>query len=368
MKIKYGKGSVNHLRSLLNVAVCLAKNGEYQKAKAKFAEVYESLRDSAGEFDEDTLKAQHNLAVGQLDCSEYEDSLRTISDCIEKRNRVLGKTHPLTLTSLHIKSIILQESGKLNEALELTKEIYETKIETLGENHISTLNSLEQLGLVYTELGNYKTSLEIYELLNQKRVKEFGKANLASIKSKSSLAQAYRYNEDFERAESAMCEAIEDLELVLEHPDSHPQYLTCKHNLAVFWNDQKRYEESFDLFCWVEKKRNIVLGKTALQTLRTQYMKCLVLKNLNENEQALSVSETCIEGFLNMGFDEDHHEILRVKQVQGMILKNMGRDQDALRCYQKLYEKRCATLGQNHVDTLSTKQKLDELSVCVEQN
>lgn len=124
----------NHRSALRNMAVCLNKGGEYDKAIRVYETIiqYQTIEDPSNSHP-DTLITKNNMANAIVERGDYEMAFKQFAEIYEIITSKLGISHPSSLLVRTNMASVLEKQEKYAEALDIYREVYPKRVKSLGE-------------------------------------------------------------------------------------------------------------------------------------------------------------------------------------------------------------------------------------------
>ena len=218
----------NHIalgRSLVHLAVIYKKVGEYKKAKEL---LMQSLTIHENVFGKDSVRTAWvvtHLASVHQEMGEYERARDSITGCLETYIKSYG--HDKLRTSWVFMQLAyvyegLQDFEKAQEILETALKLHRKHF---NENHQKIGEILFHLGNVYKGLGQYKKAHDFLERSLHIYERHYGKDHIETAKILGSLGHLYLCQEDLDRAEATINQALSILQQK-QHPSQFLLYET----------------------------------------------------------------------------------------------------------------------------------------------
>ncbi len=145
------------------------EDGDYTRAIAVLADVYEKRKEVLGEKHRDTLNTGNWLGgtySKRGEDGDYTRAIAVLADVYEKRKEVLGEKHRDTLNTGHwLGSTYYKrgEDGDYTRAIAVLADVYEKRKEVLGETHSLTLKTGYHLAKTYQQMQNREAAIPIIE-------------------------------------------------------------------------------------------------------------------------------------------------------------------------------------------------------------
>jgi tetratricopeptide (TPR) repeat protein len=129
--------------------------GRIPEAESEFRQVAEARQHTLGAEHEDTLIAEHFLAVTLTDSGRLGQAERMFRQVLDKRLEALGPDHPHTLTTRHWIAAVLARQGMPGQAETESRRVHAVRQQVVGPDHPSTLSTLCDIGHYLADQGRF---------------------------------------------------------------------------------------------------------------------------------------------------------------------------------------------------------------------
>ncbi|KAL7930217.1 P-loop containing nucleoside triphosphate hydrolase protein [Trichoderma chlorosporum] len=238
------------LESLASLAAAYHYQGQHEKAKICYNEVWKSRGQTLGERHPDTLRAMSLLGNVYQSHGEYKEAEDLYEKALPLQREVLGERHMHTIHSLASLSAVYHYQGYYAKAKPLKIEALILQREILGEKHPLTLWNIGSLAATYQCLGQYKEARTLYEETLDLRQQTLGKHHPDTLRSITQLGSIYHDLHNYKMAETLAKKAL-DLETKILG-EKHPYTLQSMHNLAIARRSRGRKKEAISLMQHVQ--------------------------------------------------------------------------------------------------------------------
>ncbi len=138
---------------LNNTAVNQLNMGEYERARATFAESLELVTRLFGEDHPETAVVLENLGGISYRLGEYEACLANLERVRGIRSRNMGENHPAVLRTMLNMATVANGMGNSEQACAIYEDVLPRLTEVNGEIHLDTATTLRNMGLALRDAG-----------------------------------------------------------------------------------------------------------------------------------------------------------------------------------------------------------------------
>ena len=171
-------------------AVYSGERSKLEKSLELSKEIYELRRKSLGEYHEDTIRAQCNLASDYGWLNDKEE-LRVWEEVYAKRCKLYGDTDLSAVGVADILSGAYRKYGELQKSRELQEKLCSCYTATYGEDHPEALKAAQTLAYLYEALGEYEKAMELGEKVYRAYLELFGEDDQKTLISANNLGVVY---------------------------------------------------------------------------------------------------------------------------------------------------------------------------------
>ncbi|EIT78348.1 TPR repeat protein [Aspergillus oryzae 100-8] len=278
------------------IAYCLWSQGRCNEAEELDILILEEKKQYFGRDHPETLESMASLASTYQNQGRWSEAEALDMYIVETRKKLLGPRHNLTLTSMANLASAYEYLGRLQEAETLRVEVLEERKSNFGEEHDSTIGAMASLGALYLDLGKME-SAEVLIRRSWSWRKNYGSGHQVTWLSAGTMAQLYRAQGEFQKAEDLSIETIRTIESALgpNHSlagkqDSVPyDMLARKDRLAtIYWN-KGLVRESEILERELFKESIQKLGQRHSLTLKCKYSVAVILNRHGREAEAIQL-------------------------------------------------------------------------------
>lgn len=199
-----GKDSEEFIAAQNNLAATLLEmhnEKKIEEATEIFRSILESLEQSIGLDDPQTLTVMNNLVASLDKQRNYNDAERLYRQTLDTNLRVLGEDHPDTITSMHNLAGCLTRHASYEEAEELAQRALKLSRLMLGEEHPETVNTMRTLTYILKEQDRYAEAEELCRRSLGIHIRVFGPDHSYTMVVIAYLANILRNQSKHEQAE-----------------------------------------------------------------------------------------------------------------------------------------------------------------------
>ena len=145
-------------KTILRQASLLLRSGNYASTTGAYADAermqrrsLDSRKQVLGKGHLDTLGSMNNLALTYSRRGKWDKAEKLQVEVMAKRKVVLGEGHPSTLTSINNLALMHSRRGQCDKAEKLQEEVMEKRKMVLREGHPDTLTSISNLAATYSQ-------------------------------------------------------------------------------------------------------------------------------------------------------------------------------------------------------------------------
>ncbi len=270
------------------------------------------MSDFRAESDPQTLEAINKLAIAQQAAGNYELATELHRRLAELRTQLHGPNHPFTLNSKQNLGSALLKIGQFDEAEKIAVEVLKAREQVQSDTHRFTLTCMGLLSAIFNSQGRYRKSRELQkELLNRSR-DALGEHDPTTLIAQANYAASLGYT-------GQLLEGVAQARKVLQLG-------------ATVWGDH------------------------SLPTLQMRVLLAEMLYELGAHEESETISKVTLDLFQSN--DESHPIALHALYVSASAKRELGKLDQAEKAFRDVYAKQREKFGEQHLDTLETRQGL----------
>ncbi|CAI7622755.1 unnamed protein product [Penicillium pancosmium] len=248
-----------------------------------------------------------------------------------------------------------QESGHITEFREMASKSTKYRLKILGKESEETLDSTAILAEAYRSEGAWEKAEQLEVQVMETRKTKLGADHPSTLTSMANLASTYRNQGRWEEAEQIEVQVMETSKMKLGA--DHPSTLTSMANLAsTYWN-QGRWEEAEQLEVQVMETSKTKLGADHPETLTNMANLASTYWNQGRWEEAEQLEVQVMETSKTK-LGADHPETLTSMANLASTYWKQGRWEEAEQLQVQVMETRKTKLGANHPSTLTSMAHL----------
>jgi len=338
-------------------AVALHSEGSLRPALELYKVVVFRMSSLLGASDQSTLQAQNNMAVLLEERGLFEEALALSSEVAAKLETVLGDDHSITLSCNFNRAALKAKMGRLTDAEELYKQVVAARQRTLGAQHASTLRARGNLAELLRRQGKLPEAETMLLDIVEKRHAAFGREDRDTLASRCALARVLALQGDsaqLRQAEAHFREVITRRQQSLGR--GHPDTLAVVSRLACLL-EEKRPDEAEQMH---EQVWTALDTAAPPERRRTQSRQGKFVSNLEETgepERAEAMLRQVVER-RRATLGAAHPDTLAVRAELAALLTRRTAERspaEALEMWRELRELCESSLGLEHVDTLAAR-------------
>ncbi len=299
--------------SLQNLAYCLHASGDFAGAKQNFEEALGIRRRTLGNSHFRTIGTLTKLAILLRDSGDYDNARRYYNEIIEIQRSTHGENHPKTAEAWNNLGIFSRTIGDYDAAQEQYEHALAIQRVTLGEEHPDTTITLCNLGINARLRGDLNEAASLLERALTIQRKTLGAEHSKTIFTLGCLGSVYFWQAQYGRARECFEEELEVKRRLF--PPDHLELAGTLENLAYLFEETRDFEQA-------ER-----LGKQALAIRRKR-------------------------------LGNAHPVTARSLQYHGKRLRAMGRNSEAVACFEESLNIRRAVYGEGHNETMAVCYEL----------
>ncbi len=213
-KNKLGPQHPDSLKAINNLAMLYLQLNRTAEALPLFEETLDLHDEIFGPQHPKTLLMRNNLARCYLDVGRVEDAVAVFEQLLPLTKETLGPTHPQTIAAMNNLAFIYSRMKRFSDAVPLFEESRDVLIKQVGDKHPYTLISTTNLAVGYQVIGRVEEAYQLYEQALRGWRETLGTTHGEALKTYGLFVFALLENKEFERAEEAVHDWLENLQSV----------------------------------------------------------------------------------------------------------------------------------------------------------
>jgi serine/threonine protein kinase/tetratricopeptide (TPR) repeat protein len=226
---------------LLTSAQTLMELGLIDRAEAPMAAGLELRRQTLGDDDPATIRAQASAAELLLRRGRFPAAYEQLGQALARATRVLGEDDPLTITILSNRAMVRLRQGHAIEAERLFREVLEKRRRLLDQDDPRVLASTANVALALTFQGKHEQAEPFYRRAFEGFSRVRGPDHRQTIRAMTALAISLERRGEHDRADALLHQSLAKLRARLG--DEHPETLNCAFQLAQVLLNRGRRED-----------------------------------------------------------------------------------------------------------------------------
>ncbi|MDT0341608.1 FxSxx-COOH system tetratricopeptide repeat protein [Streptomyces litchfieldiae] len=381
-------------------ATLLRATGAYRETEAIDRKVIERLGVHRGPRDLTVLRAEEGLGADLSGQARYTESLEISQRVFDTYQELVGEHDPRTLNARHNLAASLRLLGRYAAALEADRHNLQARRELHRPRHTLSLSSEDAYGLDLRLLGRYAEALSVMEQSVETHRLVMGPDNPQTLTAELNLAMCVLRSGDRATANARLGDLLERAERVLG--DTSPLTLRIATCCSFVQRAHGQLDQSRDLGERTMAHYRTTLGDQHPFTIGTTMNHALVLRAAGERQHSLLLHEECLtemrralgpdhswslgvalntsagrnlegdlEGAAELTADTSrraaamlgrkHPLYLSVQVALATDLRGLRRRQEADKVEEQALSGLVATLGSQHVQTVSARSRVRPL-------
>eukprot|EP00930_Biecheleria_cincta_P001024 TRINITY_DN102197_c0_g1_i1.p1 TRINITY_DN102197_c0_g1~~TRINITY_DN102197_c0_g1_i1.p1 ORF type:complete len:633 (+),score=154.14 TRINITY_DN102197_c0_g1_i1:53-1900(+) len=341
-------------------AVRLHEKGHTSAAMDLYRLCIERFEKTLGKDGQCTLQAQNNLAVLLEERQQYAEAEKLHAEVAKMLEEKLGADHADVLSSKFNQAALKAKMGRLAEGESTYRQVLEVRERTLGPQHADTLRVKGNLGEVIRRQGRLAEAEQLLKTLVDQRHVAFGRDDPGTLKARCQLAQVLAQQGDPAKqreAEAHLREVVARREQKLGR--SHPDTLASLGRLAFLLEEkQPREAEQLNEQVWQRLDAAAPAERRRARTRQGGFL--LALEEVGEPERAEAMLRQVADR-RSASLGSSHPDTLAARAELAAVLSRKGDEAsaaEALALRREVANLSETCLGADHVDTLSAKAAL----------
>ncbi|MGW5242842.1 tetratricopeptide repeat protein [Streptomyces sp. NPDC004129] len=347
---------VLHVRSVL--AECIGRSGDAQGAVRAFEDLLRDRIRIQGADHDRTFDTRRRLVSARSHAGDAAGAIATCQELLEDDIRVHGPDHPDTRhTQMHLADEI-GDAGDAAGAIKILETLLLAVTRAHGEHHEETFSVRHHLARWYAEDKQYAKAIEMLRALLDDEKEALGDGHPDVLDLQSHLADYVGASGDAERALEIALSILES-NLSTRGPE-HPDTLDAR-GLAAHWkgrsgNPHAAAQEYEELLSDCE----LILGPDHPMTVSMVMLLASWLRTNGDMQGAL-------RSYRRLVTDRDRiHGLndVRVLQARDYLAYHMlvmGDEKGALAAFKDLHAHQVRLLGEDHPDTIHTREHIEDI-------
>ena len=213
----------------------------------------------------------------------------------------------------------------------------------------------ETLGRTYRRLGGFKLAEPHLERAFSIRKEELGERHLETLYAMSNLAVFYNDQGRYEEAERLFSDALKNLRIL--KGDEDRSTISCTNNLATVYSKLGRHAEAEALYNRALEVSRRVLGAEHLETLAAMNNLASLYEKRGQHKRAEELFVKTLE-ITRKALGEEHPQTLSTMYNLAKLYQDQNLYTKAEQLYNKALEMSLRVLGEEHPDTVQCMHNL----------
>ncbi len=220
----------------------------------------------------------------------------------------------------------------------------------------------ETLGRTYRRLGEFKLAEPHLERAFSIRKEELGERHLETLYAMSNLAVFYNDQGRYEEAERLFSDALKNLRIL--KGDEDRATISCTNNLASVYKKLGRHTEAEALYSRVLEVSRRVLGAEHIETLAAMNNLATLYYKLGKHQKAEKLFVNTFE-ITRKALGEEHPQTLSSMYNLAKLYQDQNNYKQAEQLYEQTLDVSRRVLGEEHPDTLQSMNNLAVVYHCL---
>ncbi|MFB7247801.1 ATP-binding protein [Streptomyces populi] len=349
-----GEHDLDHLRAVGGLAADLRGLARYDEALERSEWLLTAYRDLLGETDSRTLNAQNNVAVSLRLLGRYDEVLEIDRRMLEARRALLRGRHPWTLYSEIAYATDLRLLGRYTEAESIqAKSVREHRI-VMGADHPETLRAEHNLALCQYRAGDRTRAGAMLAGVLERSERVLGENHPTTLSFAVSESCFAREHGDIDRAREVGEAVVARYEMLLA--EGHPYLAGARANHALVLRSVGERQSAHAAVEQSLAEMTAAVGERHPWTLGCA-VNASALRNLvGDPESAAELGHLTVVRATEM-LGRVHPLTLSARIALAADLRGLREHQQAEKFEQEALEDLAATLGAQHVHTISARSR-----------
>ena len=355
------QGSDNEVTLVLlsGLASVYSAQGQSRNAVEMLSEVVDIQKRIKGEKHPETLRTLADLATANFNIGEIEHAEEIETLVLNCRKQEVGPTHPYTLDAMTSLASTYVRLGRFKDAEKMHLEAREIKRQELGDGHPSILDNERYLAICYQAQNKYDEAEKILAGSLGPDIRRRGKKVAATRSAMHTLAFTYHRQGRLDEAEKLYLEVLETEKD--RHPTHQSQIMT-KQDIISLYLERQQFEAAEQHFADLMQPdvQASLDGEWLLKMLGLKHKFALGLsqqRRFEESEQLyLEVIE---EEIRHLGLNHENTIRSTINLVE--VYWQQGRSSEAEKVLVEIFERSKGAIGEDNIQTKRAKQGLAKL-------
>jgi tetratricopeptide (TPR) repeat protein len=340
-----------------NLAMVYKALGKYERAQDLLQAALENDLRNYGIGHPNVALTQNNLAMVCQDLGDYEKSQKLLELALESDLQNFGISHPTVAMSQSNLATVYQILGDYKRAQDLFTKALESNLRNFDAKHPKIAISQSNLAMLYQDIKEYERARDLFWTVLESELQNFGASHPTVAITQSNLAMVYRDLGEYKQAQALLQTALKSN--LQNFEANHFNVAVNQSNLALACQDLGYYEQARDLLQIALKSHLQNFDANHPDVAKAQSNLASVYISLGNYEKARDLLQVALESNLQ-NFGASDPIVLDCQSGLAMTCFYLGRKQEAQALFQQVYTTLCAELGENHLDTQTMKEWLDE--------
>ncbi|KAI0601625.1 hypothetical protein F4775DRAFT_540696 [Biscogniauxia sp. FL1348] len=307
MQQSLGKSNPDTLRCLYCLATVLERQRNYTEAREYSEMAWEGFKAIKGTSSQEALKCLNICACSLHGLGLFSDAERMYRDCLRAQEKTTTSDAAFVATIHNNLALAVLRQSKLPEAVDYLNRAYSWRKKELGEHNTDTMQTLHDLASTLRKAGEFKNAVEMARKVLADREHVLGRRHPDTLASMVELALVERRLGHTIEAERLSKEAIDGMKNRMG--STNPDTLESLSSLASTLRSRGSYQEAEELYRGILKGYGQHFSSNHDDVLTTKGNLAGVLAHLQRREEAEEIFREVISGFKTQ-YDSQHQKLI----------------------------------------------------------
>lgn len=307
------------------MAACLRARGKLAEAEKQLREVLEICSRTQAKESAEMQEWRNELATVLLETRKIDEAERLFNITLDQRRKLLGSSHPLTLNSWRSLAQCMAMRGNSISAESEVRQLVGIRAAVQGPYHSATLNDTYFLADLMRANGRPEEALPIFREMQALYKKYLGPLHPATLEANYCVAITLDGLGRVDESMAMQKQLLKDRERIAGR--LHQETLRIRLVVANNLMEAGRFQESEAQYVQALVDTEQSLGSTHPLTVAGLWGYARMLAVCRRAAEAERVARQGIRSTASFG--ETNVEMLRFKELLGLVLVQQGRGSDA---------------------------------------
>ncbi len=300
---------------LAEMAITLARLGEYDKAEQYARESLQIRSQTLGETHIDTIKAMNDLGnilitpSGKGATAAHDEARRLLDHAITLTRKHHQDRPDELIDLLSNRASLANNLGQPEEAEQLTREMLDLAVKHAGADSLSAIGARQNLAMLLGGRGEHDLAALELGSVAQQLSELHGDRNPATLKARRDHAMSLHVLKRNDAAEAIYRQNIPVAGEVLGK--NHIEVVRWLNDYAFLLKESGRYAEAVDTYRDALRGAEASLGPANYLTIATKDSLCISLIALDRVDEAEPLLRECVAGLSNLHGPSTHRHFAK---------------------------------------------------------